>query len=98
MIKFDEHIGEQIFICPKHPLTEGGREGQVYNVKLVGADSGGIWFEHQEATQGMLQWMKSRGLQPPSDFPKVLAFFLPYSEIYFAFVVATTIDERSLGV
>src|SRR5437016_3429452 len=98
MIKFDEHIGEQVFICPKHPLGSGGMEGQIHAVKLLGVDLGGIWFEHLEATQGMIEWAKSRGFQPSSDFPKVLAFFLPYSEIYFAFVVATTINEQSLGV
>jgi hypothetical protein len=98
MIKFDEHIGETIFIFPKHPIKMEDTEPRIYGVKLVGVDLGGIWFEHEDATQRLISEMKASGLQVQTEIPKVLAFFVPYSELYFAFVVATKIDEQSLGV
>ena len=98
MIKLDEHIGETIFIFPKHPINMEDKEPTIYGVKLVGVDVGGIWFEHEGATRRLIAEMKASGLQVQPDIPKVLAFFVPYSELYFAFVVATVIDDKSLGV
>ncbi len=98
MIKLDEHIGEKIFICPKHPLNPEDSGQKTYSVKLVGVDSGGIWFEHEDATRRLFSDMRAEGYPVSPDVPKILAFFLPYSELYFAWLVATTIDERSLGV
>jgi hypothetical protein len=38
MIKLDEHIGETIFVCPKHPLNPQDSGQKVYGVKLVLGD------------------------------------------------------------
>ena len=98
MIKFDEHIGEEIALCPKNPLSSSDQPGKLYFVKLIGVDVGGIWFEHQQATDEMVEEWRSQGLViHPSFLQKVLAFFVPYSEIYFAFLLSTKVDE-SLGV
>jgi len=90
MVKFDERIGEFIAISPKHPLEDGDSLPKTYKVKLVGVDIGGIWFEHEDATRRMRDALGEAGKL------RSVAFFLPYSELYFAFVGFTDIDEQSL--
>jgi hypothetical protein len=64
------------------------------NVKLLGAEPGGIWIESQTLMNIIL---KNVGA---ASAPRTLAFFYPYHEVKFGFVgvEGPALNEASFGV
>jgi hypothetical protein len=87
-VQFSDHVGSQIWIMVKRI------PGRLQSVKLVGVETGGLWIEHQEITNAILQ---SVGVPTAAKTPLV---FLPYGEISLAMisVEGIVLDEKAFGV
>jgi hypothetical protein len=89
LLRFDEMIGDTVLAIV--PMIDG----MIFQeLKLHGAEAGGIWVECQHLTDLAL---KAIGASVGERTP---IFFLPFAQITFAWraIDQTSLSERSFGV
>ena len=89
-INFAAVLHQQDNLVAKIP----GLSSEILDLKLVAVEQGGIWFENQHLTDGLLREMGKPSLE------RTLIVFVPYSAIQWAIVLGegTSLSAEKLGL